>query len=67
MKLPYTKNIHNLFQGPPNPGFSSVKVQTKKGLTGFQKFFLSRVPMNPSLESKFFLGIQNCKKTVCAT
>ena len=50
MKVPYTKNIHNLFQAPPNPGFRSVKVQTetfKKALTGFQKFFLFRVPMNP--------------------
>ena len=27
MKVSYTKNIHNLFQGPPNPGFRSVKVQ----------------------------------------
>ena len=27
MKVPFTKNIHNLFQGPPNPGFRSVKVQ----------------------------------------
>ena len=29
MKVPYTKNIHNLFQGQPNPGFRSVKVQTE--------------------------------------
>ena len=27
MKVPYTKNIHNLLQGPENPGFRSVKVQ----------------------------------------
>ena len=26
MKVPYTKN---LFQGPPNPGFRSVNVQTE--------------------------------------
>jgi hypothetical protein len=25
----YTKNIRNLFKGPPNPGFRSVKVQTE--------------------------------------
>jgi hypothetical protein len=29
MKVPYTKNICNLFKGPPNPGFRSVKVQTE--------------------------------------
>ena len=23
------QNIHNFFQGPPNPGFRSVKVQTE--------------------------------------
>ena len=28
-KVPYAKNIHSLFQGPPNPGFSSVKEQTE--------------------------------------
>ena len=27
MKVPFTKIICNLFQGPPNPGFRSVKVQ----------------------------------------
>ena len=29
MKVPFTKNIHNFFQGPSNPGFRSVKVQTE--------------------------------------
>ena len=29
MKVPYTKNIRNLFKGPSNPGFRSVKVQTE--------------------------------------
>jgi hypothetical protein len=51
MKVPFTKNIHNIFQGLPNPGFRSVKVQTEtffqKGLTGFKKIFLFRVAMNP--------------------
>ena len=28
MKVPYTKNIHNLYQGLPNLGVRSVKVQT---------------------------------------
>ena len=29
MKVPFTKNTHNFFQGPSNPGFRSVKVQTE--------------------------------------
>ena len=29
MKVPFSKNIHNFFQGPSNPGFRSVKVQTE--------------------------------------
>ena len=29
MKVPYTKSIHNFFQGPPNPGSRSIKVQTQ--------------------------------------
>ena len=39
----FTKNIYNLFQGPPNPGFRSVKVQTetflKKDSRDFKIFF----------------------------
>jgi hypothetical protein len=27
MKMAITKNIHNLSQGPPNPGFMQKKVQ----------------------------------------
>ena len=55
MKVPYPKNIHSMFQGPPNPGFRSVKVQTedflKKRLKTFKKFFLLRVPMNTRVTS----------------
>ena len=29
MQVPFTKNIHNFFQGQSNPGFRSVKVQTE--------------------------------------
>ena len=51
MKVPYTKDIHNLLQGLPIPGFRSVKVQTatflKKDSWDFKKIFLFRVPMNP--------------------
>jgi hypothetical protein len=43
MKVPYTKNIHNLFQGRPNPEFRSVKVQTetvlKKDSRDFKNYF----------------------------
>ena len=42
MKVPYTKNIHNLLQGPENPGFRSVKVQLKlfsKRTHGISNFF----------------------------
>ena len=30
MKVPYPKNIHNMSQSPPNPGFRSVKAQNWK-------------------------------------
>ena len=63
MKVPFTKNIHNLFQGLPNPGFRSVKVQTEtfliKDSQDFKNSFF-RVPMNPyqawkaKLESALF-------------
>ena len=43
MKMPIRKNIHNMPQGPPNPGFMQEKVQ--KG------DFLKK----PSRELKFFV------------
>ena len=62
-------------QGPSNPGFRSVKVQTKdffqKGLTTFQKFFSIWVPMNiwqawkAKLEGALSFDIHNCKKKKC--
>jgi hypothetical protein len=43
MKVPYRKDIHNLFQGPSNPEFRSIKVQTetflKKDSRDFQNYF----------------------------
>ena len=64
-------------QGPSNPGFRSVKVQTKdffqKGLTIFQNFFSIWVPMNiqqawnAKLEGALSFDIHNCKKAVCAS
>ena len=27
MKVPFRKNIHNMPQGPPNPGYMQEKVQ----------------------------------------
>ena len=35
----YTKNINNVFQGPPNTGFRSVKVQTETFLTKDLRYF----------------------------
>ena len=46
MKVPYTKTIHNFFQGPPNPGFRPVKVQTE---TFFKKD-------SQDLKNSFYLG-----------
>ena len=46
MKVPYTKNVHNLFQGLPNPGFRSVKVQTEAFLKKDSRDF----------KSSFYLG-----------
>ena len=72
MKVPYTKNIHNLFQGPPNPGFRSVKVQTetflKKDSQDFKNSFYLGFLWIPSKPGKqnwklpFFWGVHNCKK-----
>ena len=46
VKVPFTKNIHNLYQGPSNPGFRSVKVQTetflKKDSRDFKNSFQFR-------------------------
>ena len=43
MKVPFTKNIYNLFQGSPNPGFRSVKVQNgtffRKDSRDFKNYF----------------------------
>jgi hypothetical protein len=44
--VPYTKNIHNLFQDPTNPGFRSVKVQTET--------FLKKDSQD--LKNSFYLG-----------
>ena len=75
--MPYTKNIHNLFQDPHNPGFRSVKVQTETFLKNdswdFKNYsylgFL-RIPSKPGKQNwivPFFwvFIIHNCKKTVC--
>ena len=45
MKVPYAKSFCNVFQGPPNSGFRSVKVQTetflKKDSRDFKNYFYS--------------------------
>ena len=50
IKVPFTKNIHNFFKGPQNPGFRPFKVQTetffKKDSRDFKNYFF-RVPMYP--------------------
>ena len=58
MKVPYTKNILNFFQGQPNPGFRSVKVQTetflKKDSRDFKKYFylgFLRMPSKPGKQN----------------
>ena len=45
-KVPFTKDIHNFFQGPPNPKFRSVKVQTE---TFFKKD-------SQDFKNSFYLG-----------
>ena len=52
MKVPFTENIHNFFQGPANLGFRSVKVQTetflKKDSRDFKNSFQFKFPWIPS-------------------
>ena len=49
MKMGIRKNIHNLSQGPPNPGFMQEKVQKGDFLKkDFDFFLLFYVPMNLS-------------------
>ena len=42
MKIAIRKNIHNMSQGPPNPGFikSTKKGFSKKALIGIEIFVL---------------------------
>ena len=44
MKMPIRKNIHNMSQGPPNPGFMQEKVQKgnflKKAITRIEILLL---------------------------
>ena len=46
MEKPFTRYIQNLFQGPPNPGFRLVKVQTE---TFFKKD-------SQDFKNSFYLG-----------
>ena len=50
MKIALRNNIHNMPQGPPNPGFMREKVQKgdflNKGLVKIEIFSLLKVPMN---------------------
>ena len=67
MKMLIRKYIHNMPQGPSNPGFMQEKVQKvdflKKDLRELIFFFLLHVPMNLSkawnakLEAGIFLTV----------
>ena len=52
MKMPKRKNIHNMSQGPPNPGSMQKEVQKgdflKKPSRELKFFLLFQVPMNLS-------------------
>ena len=67
MKMAFTKNISNMSQGLPNPGFRSVKVQTehflKKDSQHFKNYF--QLWFLAKLKGVLSLDIQNCKKAVC--
>ena len=75
MKVPFTKNVHNFFQGLPNPGFRSVKVQTEtffiKDSQDFKNsFYLGFlwIPSKPGKQNQklpFFWVFIIVKKTVC--
>ena len=72
-KIPCTNSIHNFFQGPPNRGFRSVKVQTetffKKNSRNFKNsLYLGLLwiqAWKAKLEVALFLVVHNCKKTQC--
>ena len=75
MKMAIRKNIHNMHQGPPNPGFRSVKVQNdtffKKDsrelffFSCFRFLLISRRPGTLNWERVVFLPSKNlCRKCV---
>ena len=47
--MTFTKSIPKISKGPPNPGFSSVRVKkvrfSRKELTRFKKYFSTWAPM----------------------
>ena len=73
MKVPCTKSNHNFFQGPPNPGFRSVKVQNetflKKDSQDFKNSFylwflwIPSKPGKPNWKLPFFRVFIIVKKT----
>ena len=56
--MPFTKNIHNFFQGLPNPGFRSVKVQTE---TFYKKDSLNLKKIKP--RESFLKKVSVCTLT----
>ena len=74
MKTPIRKNIHNMSQGPPNPGFMQKKVQKgdflKKPsrelnfLFCFRFLWISRRPRTLNREQVFFWLSKTCTSSV---
>ena len=75
MNMPLRKNIHNVPQGPPNPGFMQEKVQKgdfiKKPLRELKLLLLFQVPMNllkawnTKLQAASFFAVKNPIQEVC--
>ena len=69
MKMTFTKNIPNMSQGPPNPGFRYFILENwdffKKDSQDFKNYFnLSSCEFLAKLESGYSLMVHCCKNTV---
>ena len=63
--LAFTKNIHNMSQGPQNPGFRSVRVENWDFLKkDFKLGFFASLDWKAELESAYSIMVHYCKKTV---
>ena len=64
MKMPIKNNIHNMAQGPPNPGFKQEKVKKgdflKKAIARIEFFFVvlgSSKAWNAKFEAASFFAV----------